>query len=873
MSGFKPRKRENINFKTPQEMYDDYKNREIKGIHDHQSKMIDNYMQEAFDKPNVALELPTGTGKTLIGLLIGEFRRRKNKEKVLYICPTNQLVHQTVEYSKNKYGIKAIAFTGKIKDFDPKDKAAYSLSQAIAVTSYSSLFNTNSFFSDADIIIFDDAHSGESYVSSNWTLSVSRTQYSELYKLIVDLVKPAIDEVFYDRMQNETPHLDDYNWFDKVPNIRLRDLLPIILKNVDSFMAETNCDLRYAWSNIRNHLHACNVLLSYKEISIRPYIPPTLTHRPFHDAKQRIFMSATLGKSGELERSYGIMEIYRLPMVKDWENKSIGRKYFMFPNISFESDKRSEIVKKITVVSPRTMMIVNDNETATKVIAFLKKDTDVEIFTAKDIEKSKDKFVNSDNGFAVIANRFDGIDFPDDECRMLILFDLPNATHLQEKFLISRMSAMTLFEERIKTRVVQALGRCTRSQTDFAAVCIFGDELTSSLLSPSKIAQFNPELQAELSFGQHHSSEQNSVDEYLNLLNIFLNDREQWEESGCEEDIIGERDEIIDKGIQFDVKVYEALLNSSKYEVQAQYDIWRENYNSALSNVDRIMTILSPYDDLKGYRGYWAYVGACCSYALFKNGNVMHKAIYCEYLEKASKTTISINWFNKLIEDENQLKSITIENMDMVIENLEKLMNKYSNTHLRKYYSELDTMLTLVKSENGEDFEKGHVLLGTLMGFKSLKPKGKGTPDPIWLLNDEICLVSEDKIYENDQKAIPIGDIKQANGHINWIKANAMMLNINKKTRIITIFISNSKYVDEDGVIHSNELFYLNRDEFVALAERAVKVLKELIRSYKHPGDATWRELAVRKYIDSSISPLGILDVINKKKVADLKSK
>ena len=30
----------------------------------------------------VFLSSPTGSGKTLVGLLIGEYRRRKNKEKV-----------------------------------------------------------------------------------------------------------------------------------------------------------------------------------------------------------------------------------------------------------------------------------------------------------------------------------------------------------------------------------------------------------------------------------------------------------------------------------------------------------------------------------------------------------------------------------------------------------------------------------------------------------------------------------------------------------------------------------------------------------------------------------------------------------------------
>jgi len=39
----------------------------------------------------LALELPTGSGKTLVGLLIGEYRRRKNKEKVVFLCPNQSI--------------------------------------------------------------------------------------------------------------------------------------------------------------------------------------------------------------------------------------------------------------------------------------------------------------------------------------------------------------------------------------------------------------------------------------------------------------------------------------------------------------------------------------------------------------------------------------------------------------------------------------------------------------------------------------------------------------------------------------------------------------------------------------------------------------
>ena len=81
---FNLKKIEEFNYNSPQEMYQDNKTKKIMGLLDYQSKMIDEYMKE-INNQNIALELPTGSGKTLIGLLIAEYRRRKNKERVLFL--------------------------------------------------------------------------------------------------------------------------------------------------------------------------------------------------------------------------------------------------------------------------------------------------------------------------------------------------------------------------------------------------------------------------------------------------------------------------------------------------------------------------------------------------------------------------------------------------------------------------------------------------------------------------------------------------------------------------------------------------------------------------------------------------------------------
>src|SRR5262245_28414591 len=61
----------------------------------HQGDVLRSWHHDHADSADVAIELPTGAGKTLVGGLIGESRRRKAQERVAYLCPTRQLARQT----------------------------------------------------------------------------------------------------------------------------------------------------------------------------------------------------------------------------------------------------------------------------------------------------------------------------------------------------------------------------------------------------------------------------------------------------------------------------------------------------------------------------------------------------------------------------------------------------------------------------------------------------------------------------------------------------------------------------------------------------------------------------------------------------------
>src|SRR5260370_13691026 len=178
-----------------------------------------SYVDSALKAADVALQLPTGSGKTLVGLLIAEWLRLRNQERVVYLCTTRQLVNQVVEQAQEKYGLSVRGFTGRIKDYEPAAKADYRNGDQIAITTYTSLFNTNPFFDDADVVIVDDVHAGESYVSGLWSVRVERTkkEHTALHAALRNVIKPYLDLTSFWRLEGKWDTSADRRSADKLP--------------------------------------------------------------------------------------------------------------------------------------------------------------------------------------------------------------------------------------------------------------------------------------------------------------------------------------------------------------------------------------------------------------------------------------------------------------------------------------------------------------------------------------------------------------------------------------------------------------------------------------------------------------------------------
>ena len=432
---------------SPERLFLDLPRRKIPDVLPHQKEMMRAYVSKGINKSDVALQLPTGSGKTLVGLLIAEWRRRKNEERIVYLCPTRQLVNQVVEQAEQKYGLTVRGFTGSYREYGPDAKSGYHSADRVAVTTYSSLFNINPFFNNADVLILDDAHVAENYISDLWTLRVERSDpsHSTLYQALLNVIKPQISSINFARLSGAWESITDKAWTDKIPTPEFMKMKNDIAGIFDVHVGNTS--LKYPWSMLRDRLHACHMYISPQDILIRPLISPTWSHAPFCNPKQRIYMSATLGPGGDLERQTGRKNIVRLAIPDGWDRQGVGRRFFIFPEMSLNPDEADHLRHDLMRKAGRSLVLVPSEDKRVQISEEIDNNLGFEIFDAQDIENSKEPFISKTQAVAIVANRYDGIDFPGEECRLLYVEGLPKAMNSQERFLMSQMGANILFNE------------------------------------------------------------------------------------------------------------------------------------------------------------------------------------------------------------------------------------------------------------------------------------------------------------------------------------------------------------------------------------------------------------------------------------------
>ena len=221
----------------------------------------------------------------------------------------------------------------------------------------------------------------------------------------------------------------------------------------------------------------------------------THTHKPFASAEQRLYLSATPGGESDLKRSYGIRQ---LGMIRS-KSAQWGRRYVFVPGLYTAAAEANWIVaqvwnelkvKRAVLLAPSERIL---NRALSSTSEAMKPVPDR--ISASDITESVEKFTTGENVILALAGRYDGLDLPDEQCRLLILAESPEAVDLLERHLSEIWKMGPVLKKRERTRLMQGMGRCTRSATDFAIIFWIGQTLVDAATSSNLLDAISMKLQ------------------------------------------------------------------------------------------------------------------------------------------------------------------------------------------------------------------------------------------------------------------------------------------------------------------------------------------------------------------------------------------
>jgi len=142
------------------------------------------------------------------------------------------------------------------------------------------------------------------------------------------------------------------------------------------------------------------------------------------------------------------------------------------------------------------------------------------------IADTLDSFTGGVNVLLALAGRYDGLDLPDDQCRLLILSESPAAVNSLERHLRERWKMGPSLRARERTRLTQGLGRCTRNATDFSVVIWLGQSLVDFATSKLLLEALPPELRTEISWGVEQSKGATNPAELIEMMLGLIHDGE-----------------------------------------------------------------------------------------------------------------------------------------------------------------------------------------------------------------------------------------------------------------------------------------------------------------------------------------------------------
>lgn len=701
----------------------------------------------------------TGSGKTLMGLLMLYSKMNEGIGPVVYLCPDTQLVEQVIDQAK-LHGIPVTQIIRETKTSRQEMPVEFINSQAILVTTFEKMYNGQSIFGvvgtgNRDIqeigaLLVDDAHTciKKARKQSSFVIPRKNKMYNDILDLFEsDIEKQGSGALYAIKKGEKTVSR-------LVPYWAYQNKLEALRGIIENHHTDKNFFIYIPFNLIFDYLEKSSCYVSGSGIEITPQQLPLDKIPSFFKAKHRFILSATFNNMPELITELGISEEAVLQPINIRNESSVGERLIISPK-RYSSEltdvDMKSLIKKYWKYNNNVVVLVSNKEKAK-----LWEKEGALIVDKENVSETVKKLKNSTDNFIVLLNRYDGIDLLGNMCHLLVIDGLPKGSSIRDTAITQMRVESSVTKKMIAQTIEQGLGRSVRSGSDYCVTLLLDNSLLNFISNNNNRKFFSDITRAQLDLGislsedflKENKSLKESKKEIVNTINLVLTRNSEWISyyKAMTKHYLETYDVVSNEDfLELAQSEYVALLNYKNNKFEDAIKIISEKFidNSDLTDTDK---------------GWYCQLG----------GQIIHKVDSTE----ANNLQVKAKDLNsELLIPASPSYAKKTKNTTLQAVKVKEWVASYSNaTDLKIAIDSILSNLLYLPTINSNIFEEHIKQLGSFLGYTSSRPEQEYNdgPDNLWLSTNN-SFVIECK-NEGTSDLFPRKDMEQILHSLVWYK-------------------------------------------------------------------------------------------------------
>lgn len=285
--------------------------------------------------------------------------------------------------------------------------------------------------------------------------------------------------------------------------------------------------IKFAWPLIKDVFHLCQCVFGGKELEIAPRFLPIDIIPAFTRARRRIYMTATLADDGILVSHFQADPAEIADTIRPKGAGDIGDRMILAPqeiNPALAVDEIKAFVDfyakyvNVAVIVPSSKRAAYWGDVAAQTL------------TQANIGDGVERLKAGHVGLSVFVNKYDGVDLPNNACRMLVIDGLPETYGLIERVEMAMLEGTPSQLLRQIQKLEQGMGRGVRASEDYCVVLLLGARLTQRIHLADAREKFTSATRAQLDLGREVTAQVKGqpLAAIGDIVNLCLNQDPDW---------------------------------------------------------------------------------------------------------------------------------------------------------------------------------------------------------------------------------------------------------------------------------------------------------------------------------------------------------